>query len=67
MTDFIDKIVRLTWHDKTSFDEIKKRFQVSESEVIKIMRSYLKPRTFKLWRMRVKGRLSKHQKKSKFI
>ena len=67
MTDFKDKIIQLAWHDKTSFDEIKKRFQVSEKEVIKIMRTYLKPKSFKLWRKRVNGRLSKHQKKYKSI
>ena len=39
--------------DKLSFEEIKKKTGKSESDVIKIMRKYLKPSSFKLWRERV--------------
>ena len=67
LTSNIDIIIQLAWHDKTSFDEIKRQFFISEDKVIKIMRKYLKPRSFKLWRKRVSGRRSKHQKKSKFL
>ena len=59
-----NKIIKLAWHDKISFDEIKRQFGFTESSVIKVMRKELKPRSFKLWRMRVCGRRSKHQKKS---
>ena len=62
-----DKIIQLAWHDKTSFDEIKRIFNISEDNVIKIMRSNLKPGSFKLWRKRVSGRRSKHQKKSEIL
>ena len=34
---------------------------MSESDVIKIMRAELKPDSFKLWRMRMKGRVTKHR------
>ena len=64
MLENYDKIIKLAWHDKTSFDEIKRKFNISESSVIKIMRKNLKPNSFKLWRKRVSGRRSKHQKKS---
>ena len=64
MSENYDKIINLAWHDKTSFDEIKRRFNISEDQVIKIMRLNLKPGSFKLWRKRVNGRRSKHQKKS---
>lgn len=67
MSNNINKIIQLAWHDKTSFDEINRQFCISEDKVIKIMRKYLKPRSFQLWRKRVRGRLSKHQKKSKFL
>ena len=63
MSIIYDKIIQLAWHDKTSFDEINRKFNISESEVIKIMRSNLKPSSFKVWRKRVSGRLAKHQKK----
>jgi uncharacterized protein (TIGR03643 family) len=62
-----DKIIRLAWHDKTSFDEIKRIFDVSEDGVIKIMRNNLKPSSFRLWRKRVNGRRSKHKKKSEIL
>ena len=56
-------IIKLAWCDKTSFEKIKRIHGVTESEVIKIMRKNLKPRSFKLWRTRVSGRSRKHEKK----
>ena len=67
MLENFDRIIKLAWHDKTSFDEIKRKFNISEDSVIKIMRSNLKPRSFRLWRKRVTGRRSKHQKKSEIL
>ena len=67
MSDNYDKIIQLAWHDKTSFDEIKRKFNISEDQVIKIMRLNLKSSSFKLWRKRVSGRRSKHQKKSSIL
>tara|TARA_B110000438_G_scaffold296550_1_gene341431 strand:- start:466 stop:711 length:246 start_codon:yes stop_codon:yes gene_type:complete len=67
MSKNYNKIIQLAWHDKTSFDEIKRKFNVSEDEVIKIMRGNLKLSSFKLWRKRVNGRRSKHQKKSEIL
>ena len=63
MKENIDNIIKLAWCDKTSFEKIKRIHGVTESEVIKIMRTNLKPRSFKLWRTRVKGRTRKHEKK----
>ena len=56
-------IIKLAWCDKTSFEKIKRIHGFTESEVIKIMRKNLKPRSFKLWRARVSGRSRKHEKK----
>ena len=67
MSENLDKIIQLAWHDKTSFDEIKRKFNISENEIIKIMRANLKPGSFRLWRKRVSGRRSKHQKKSEIL
>ena len=50
-----------------SFDKIKKDRGLSESEVIKIMRANLKAGSFKLWRKRVSGRSSKHEKRAKLL
>ena len=63
MQEIIDNIIKLAWCDKPSFEKIKRIHGVPESEVIKIMRTNLKPRSFKLWRTRVTGRTRKHEKK----
>ena len=63
MQQNIDNIIKLAWCDKTSFEKIKRIHGVTESEVIKIMRKNLRPRSFKLWRTRVNGRTRKHEKK----
>ena len=55
-------VVRMAWEDRTTFDQIKERMGLSEAEVIKIMRRELKPCSFRLWRKRVSGRLTKHRK-----
>ncbi len=58
----ISEVIELAWDDQTSFDLIEKQTGLAETAVIKIMRSELKPRSFKLWRKRVSGRKSKHEK-----
>ena len=63
MQQNIDNIIKLAWCDKTSFEKIKRIHGITESEVIKIMRKNLRPRSFKLWRTRVNGRTRKHEKK----
>ena len=67
MTDNLDSIIKLAWHDKTSFEKIKRLYGVTEADVIKIMRKNLKSASFKKWRERVSGRKSKHEKKNKFL
>ena len=63
MEENIDNIIKLAWCDKSSFEKIKRIHGVTESEVIRIMRKNLKPRSFKLWRTRVTGRTRKHEMK----
>ena len=63
MTDNLDSIIKLAWHDKTSFEKIYRLYGVSEKQVILIMRRNLKVNSFKNWRKRVSGRKSKHEKK----
>ncbi len=52
---FIDEIIRMAWADDISFDKIKKDNGLSEADVIKIMRQYLKPGRFKLWHKPISG------------
>ena len=55
-------VVRMAWEDRTTFDQIKERTGLSEAEVIELMRRELKPGSFRLWRKRVSGRITKHRK-----
>ena len=55
-------VLGMAWADRISFEEIKKRTGLSEKEIIKIMRTNLKRKSYLLWRKRVRGRLTKHRK-----
>jgi uncharacterized protein (TIGR03643 family) len=57
----ISAVIQMAWEDRTTFETITERIGVSESEVIQIMRSELKPDSFKLWRKRMKGKATKHR------
>jgi len=58
----ISTVIRLAWEDRTTFEEIQKRTGLVEREVITIMRRELKPSSFRLWRKRVSGRVTKHRR-----
>ena len=60
----IDRIIEMAWEDRTPFEAIEFQFGLKENYVRKIMRSNLKESSFKLWRKRVKGRKTKHEKTS---
>ena len=64
MREKID-VIGMAWSDKISFEEIKKKTGLSESEIISIMRKNLKKSSYILWRKRVRGRSSKHRKRNK--
>ena len=61
------EVIAMAWCDKTSFDDIKRCYNLSEAEVISVMRSSLKASSFRMWRKRVTGRLAKHRKKQRSI
>jgi uncharacterized protein (TIGR03643 family) len=67
MSDY--DVIGMAWADRISFEEIKKKTGLNEKEVIKIMRTNLKRKSYLLWRKRVRGRSTKHRKlfKSKFL
>lgn len=56
------RIIEMAWEDRTPFEAIEHNFKLSESQVIRLMRTSLKPSSFKLWRKRVSGRKTKHLK-----
>lgn len=61
--DLENLVIDLAWADEVSFDEIKSRTDYAEKDVITLMRRSLKPSSFRMWRKRVSGRGTKHQKK----
>ncbi|WP_411895479.1 TIGR03643 family protein [Winogradskyella sp. A2] len=62
----IDRIIEMAWEDRTPFEAITFQFGLKEQEVIELMRSEMKPSSFRMWRERVQGRATKHSKKRTF-
>jgi uncharacterized protein (TIGR03643 family) len=58
-----DKIIQMAWEDRTTFEEIEKKTGLNEAQVIKLMRKEMKPSSFRMWRKRVSGRVTKHRKR----
>ncbi len=58
-----DWIIWAAWADRITFEEIFEKTGKKESEVIKIMRRSLKPRSFRLWRQRVHSKSIKDRKR----
>ncbi|EGQ9713442.1 TIGR03643 family protein [Vibrio alginolyticus] len=56
------RIIEMAWEDRTPYEAIEFQFGLNESDVIQFMRSRLKSSSFKLWRKRVSGRNTKHNK-----
>ena len=59
----IERIIEMAWEDDIPFDAIEAQYGLKEQQVIELMRSRLKPSSFKMWRKRVTGRKTKHEKK----
>ncbi len=55
----IDRIIEMAWEDRTPWEAIKTQFGLTEADVIALMRQQLKASSFKRWRARVHGRLTK--------
>jgi len=58
----LEGLIRMAWHDRTTFEEIQERLGLSEAQVIGVMRRHLKPSSFRRWRKRMRGRVTKHRK-----
>ena len=57
----VSAVIGMAWQDDTPFEAMALQFGLSEAQVIALMRANLKARSFRVWRMRVRGRVSKHQ------
>ena len=56
----VSGIIAMAWQDDTPFEAIALQFGLTEPEVIALMRAQLKARSFRVWRVRVRGRATKH-------
>ena len=65
-TEDIDRIIEMAWEDRTTFEAIEFQFGLKEQDVIALMRKEMKASSFKLWRKRVQGRATKHEKLRSF-
>jgi len=57
----ISRVIEMAWEDRTSFEAIEQQFGLNEAAVIALMRRELKQSSFKMWRERVTGRVTKHE------
>jgi uncharacterized protein (TIGR03643 family) len=57
-----DRVIEMAWEDRTTFEAILLQFGLKEQEVIVLMRTEMKPKSFTMWRKRVQGRKTKHEK-----
>lgn len=57
------RIIEMAWEDMTPFESIASQFGIDESALMRLMQSWLKPGSYRLWRKRVKTRSSKHLSK----
>jgi len=57
----ISAVIQMAWEDRTTFETIRERTGLSEPEVIRLMRSELQASSFKMWRERTRGRVTKHR------
>lgn len=57
----VSAVIQMAWEDRTSFETIHERVGLTEAEVIRLMRTELNPSSFRLWRMRMRGRTTKHR------
>lgn len=56
----ISRVVEMAWEDRTSFEAIELQFGLNESAVVSLMRLEMKPSSFRMWRKRTTGRMTKH-------
>ena len=56
----VSGIIAMAWQDDIPFEAIASQFGLTESDVIALMREQLKAGSFRVWRMRVRGRAAKH-------
>ncbi len=54
------RLIEMAWEDRTPFEMIRLQYGLTEASVIDFMRSNMKKSSFKMWRKRMNGRVTKH-------
>lgn len=49
----IDRLIRMGWEDRSTFEAIQKQFLLGPNEFVKFMRHFLDQKDFKRWRKRL--------------
>lgn len=63
--DDVDRMVRMGWEDRTTFEGIEEQFSFTENEFVRFMRSQLSEDVFLRWRKRIHqhGHLKQEKKR----
>ena len=55
------RIIEMAWEDRTSLDSILRVYGLNESNLKLLMKKELKPRSYTLWRERMKNSNLRHE------
>ena len=55
------RLIEMAWEDRTPMEAIAKSFGIQVSSIPKMMRKFLKRKTYIVWRKRVRHRKTKHE------
>ena len=56
----ISRVIEMAWEDRTPFEAIAMQFGLSEPAVVALMRQQMQRSSFKMWRERMRARVTKH-------
>lgn len=59
-TATVSRIIEMAWDDRIPFEAIQTQFGLNEPAVQRLMKQQLKSSSYRMWRMRVRGRQAKH-------
>ena len=59
----LDRLIEMAWQDRLPFDVIYLQYGLTENQLKNKMRKLISKKSYKRWRKRVQGRVTKHIKK----
>ncbi len=54
------RIIEMAWEDRTPFEAITALYGLTPAALVDCMRRWIAPSSFRLWRRRMRGRVTKH-------